>query len=107
MRAAAIKEIIYQLDGMVGDEATKRKAKEIVRRIASSNGITSADRLDRVGFAIVLLDAKEDRQVIRNRLAAKYSVSLRTAQRVIETALQLRQKPPNFGAHTGYSDEVE
>lgn len=104
MKASVIRELIYQLDGIVGDEDTKRKAKEVVRRIASAEGATAADRLDRIGFAIALLDAKEDRTTIRDRIVSRYSVSARTAQRVIETALQMRQKPPNFVAPTGYSD---
>ena len=91
MRAAVIREILGELDELTGDEETKRRAKEVVRRIASAEGIMAAEHADRVGFAIALLDAREDRTVIRDRIAARYEVSKSTARRVISAALSLRQ----------------
>lgn len=91
MRASVIREILLGLDDLRGDEDTKRQAKEVVRRIASTEGILAAEMVDRVGFAIALLDAREERTVIRNRIMARYGVKESTARRAISAALSLRQ----------------
>lgn len=91
MRAAVIREILSELDEMHGDDETKRRAKEVVRRIASTEGILAAEQSDRVGFAIALLEAREERKIIRDRIMARYGVQKSTALRVIRAALDLRQ----------------
>lgn len=90
MKKSVLREIVRRVDALPGDGETKRLVLNVVREVALDQGVLISEQEDRVGFAIALLDASENRTVIRDRLIIRYSVCARTAQRDIEAALQLR-----------------
>lgn len=90
MKKSVLREIVRRVEALPGDAETKRLTIEVVREIALDQGVMISDQEDRVGFAIALLDARENRTVIRDRIIARHGVCPRTAQRDIEAALQLR-----------------
>ncbi len=91
------------------NEALKEVCREVIRQAAKEQGVAGLESSERVQFARHLLDMKESRPVIRDRIKASFHVSSRTAYRVIHEALRLCQKRRDFGTHdrhTAINEEV-
>lgn len=89
MSKAVYRQLLADLAGLAAPEEAKRQFEELIRRSAALDGVTSLDRQARVQFARRLLDLKEPRPVIRNRIMAKYGVGRSQAYEAIDQALQL------------------
>lgn len=90
---------IYQkiLDGIPtlhASEDVKREFERMVREAAVNDGVSCFVQEDRVYFARRLLDAREPRNVIRDRLMRRYRIKESQAYMDIARALQIVQKPP-------------
>ena len=81
----------------VSDEV-KRVMLDTIRKIARESGDTSLEQGERIEFARRLLEMREPRPVIRDRLKARFQIKKSQAYRDIEEALKLAQKQPFLGA---------
>jgi len=86
--------LLDELAGIGAPEEVKRQFEEILRRNAALDGVTGLDRQERTQFARHLLDLREPRTVIRDRLMIRYSIGRTQAYQVIDQALQLSGFPP-------------
>ena len=78
------------LDGLAGmdlPDEVKQKYEEMIRMNAAMNGVTAIDRPERVRYARHLLDLKEPRPAICQRLMTKYEIGRSQAYKVIQDAL--------------------
>lgn len=99
MRAADYQALLERLDGYGLNEAQRQAVIEAVRMDAKERCINLEEGARaRLEFARHLLDMRESRQVIRDRLMARFGISTRSAQRDIAAALQMRQKTASNGA---------
>lgn len=89
MGKAGFEMLLAGLPEIPGPEDTKRRFEELIRRAAALEGVTSLERQERVQFARRLLDLKEPRPAIRERIMARYEVGRSQAYQVIDQALQL------------------
>lgn len=110
MKKSALREIVRRVGALPGDGETLRLVIDVVREVAMDQGVLISEQEDRVGFAIALLDARENRTIIRDRIISRYRVCPRTAQRDIEAALQLRHSRHETTinvAQVGNTDPIE
>lgn len=91
---AAILEIMDGIEALGVDQGARQQVRQLVRTVCTAHGF-DWEREDRVAFARRLLGNRVSRPVVRDRLIATFDVSRKTAYRIIDTALQLSQKP-NF-----------
>jgi len=89
MGKATFENLLADLAGMAVPEEAKRQFEELIKRRAALDGVTSFDRQERVQFARRLLDLREPRDVIRDRVMSRYEVGRSQAYQVINQALQL------------------
>lgn len=94
MSKAIYQKLLADLAGMNAPEEAKRQFEDLIRRSAALDGVASLERQERVQFARHLLDLKESRPVIRDRIMARYEVGRSQAYQVIDQALQLSGFPP-------------
>jgi len=87
----ALMKIIEEVDRLDVHEYERRKFKQRITEICSLHGINGIDRGERVCFARHLLDEREPRKAIRDRLRARFDVSRSQAYRIIVDALTLSQ----------------
>lgn len=100
MGKATFESLLADLAGMAVPEEAKRQFEELIRRRAALDGVTSLDRQERVQFARRLLDIREPRATIRDRVMARYEVGRSQAYQVIDQALQLSGFPENIRTET-------
>lgn len=89
MGKAIYQQLLAGLAALDAPEEAKRQFEEMIRRRAALDGLATIDPQERVQFARHLLDLKEPRPVIRNRIMARYGVGRSQAYEVIDQALQL------------------
>lgn len=83
-----IQDIYAGIDLLNVDEKAKQQFREFVRGVRVAHGdIAGIEREDRTAFAATLLSERVPRSEIRDRLVARYQLSIRHAYRVIEEAL--------------------
>lgn len=70
----------------------KYRLKNFISQACQAAGISVIDRAERVRFARRLLDDREPRPIIRNRLIARYGISRASAYSTIAAALNLSSK---------------
>lgn len=100
MSKAIYQQLLVDLAGLSAPEEAKRQFEELIRRSAAFEGVSSLERQERVQFARRLLDLKESRSVIRDRIMAKYGLKQSQAYKVIEQAVTVRffdRKPDATG----------
>lgn len=67
------------------------KARQVVADIGTPKGLQQFDRLAAVALARQMLDERMERRVIAYRLAARYDISLKSAYRRANEALDRRR----------------
>ena len=100
MRKSTWQQLIDGLAGIAAPEEAKRQFEELIRRSAALDGVAGLDRQERAQFARHLLDLREPRAAIRDRLMARYNIGRTQAYQVIEQALQLSGFPANIRTET-------
>lgn len=93
MRKSSYQQLIDGLAGIAAPEEAKRQFAELIRRSAALDGVTVLDRQERTQFARHLLNLREPRAAIRDRLMSRYDIGRTQAYQVIEQALQLSGFP--------------
>ncbi len=86
--------LLDDLAGVTAPEELKRQFAELIRRNAALDGVTGLDRQERMQFARHLLDLRQPRAAIRDRLMTRYGIGRSQAYDVIDRALQLSDFPP-------------
>lgn len=101
MRAATYQQLIDDLEMTDAPDVYKQLFTEIIRRNAAQNGVAALERQERVRFAQNLLDRREGRPIISERLQRTYGISRTQAYEDISKALQVvrksHQKPDGSG----------
>jgi hypothetical protein len=93
MRKSSYQHLIDGLAGIAAPEEAKRQFAELIRRSAALDGVAVLERQERAQFARHLLDLREPRAAIRDRLMSRYDIGRTQAYQVIEQALQLSGFP--------------
>jgi len=101
MRKSSYQQLIDGLAGISAPEEMKRQFEELIRRSAALDGVTGLERSERVQFARHLLDLREPRATIRDRLMTRYEIGRTQAYQVIEKALQLSGFPDGNRTEAG------
>jgi hypothetical protein len=89
MGKSVYRQLLASLAALDAPADAKRQFEEMIRQRAALDGLASIDRQERVQFARYLLDVKELRPVIRDRIMARYGVGRSQAYEAIDQALQL------------------
>ena len=89
MGKAIYQQLLAGLAALDAPAEAKRQFEEMIRHRAALDGMAGIDRQERVQFARHLLDLKESRPVIRDRIMARYGVGRSQAYQAIDQALQL------------------
>ena len=87
-RADAIAEIRAKLQAMSGADAEKAVIASLLDRLETPRSASARIQAERVDFARRLLDMKQPRTTIKDRLIARFSVGKSQAHRDINEALQ-------------------
>jgi hypothetical protein len=94
MAKAVYRQLLASLAALDAPADAKRQFEEMIRQRAAIDGLARIDR-DRVQFARHLLDVKEARPLIRDRIMARYGVGRSQAYDAIDQALQLSGQKPD------------
>jgi hypothetical protein len=68
-------------------QLSEREARELLMMLGQASVLRDFERELAIRYAVSLLESKNSRSVIRDRLCVRYQVSRRTAYRIIENAL--------------------
>lgn len=94
----ALLDLLARVDELEADPVAKRRFRDLIYQIGAVHKVPAIERQVRIEFAAGLTNARVSVASIRDRLIARFAIGKRQAYRDIESALKLRQKPPDFGA---------
>jgi len=97
MRADVLRHLLEEIEFDSAGHEIKEHLRQLVRRIASRNGVNCFVKDEQIAFVQHQLAMRTPRAAIRQRLMSGFDISRSQAYRIIEEALQLSQKPPIFG----------
>lgn len=92
MRAEVLIDLMTMLDECKADEAAKDEFRKMILSVGTVHSVGALEREERVRFARALLDAKEPRPIIRDRLKVRFQIGDSQAYRDIDKALQIVPK---------------
>jgi uncharacterized protein YjiS (DUF1127 family) len=92
MRAEVLTDLLAKLGECDADEGAKAAFRELIHSVCKAHGTDANAYDERTQFARHLLDLREPRATIRDRLMSHFGVSRTQAYRDIETALKVVPK---------------
>lgn len=87
MRKSTWLQLIDGLADIPVPDEFKRQFEELIRTTAALDGVSAIDRAVRVKFARQLLDQRQPRSAICQRLMVRYGIGRTQAYKVISEAL--------------------
>lgn len=95
MRKSTWLQLMDGLEGIEASEEVRRQFEQLIRSTAAMDGLTDLDGgpILRARFARRLLDVREPRTVICQRLMTKYGIGRSQAYEAISQALKLSGFP--------------
>jgi hypothetical protein len=88
MRAEVLTDLLAKLDECDADEEAKAEFRRIILAVDAFHGADVTAGEERMQFALHLLNLKESRTVVRDRLMSRYGISRAQAYRYIVEALK-------------------
>lgn len=92
-----IADLVTELCGIEADEAVRTQIRRSLYKVGSMHGVRLLRQMERVDFAIHLLQLTISVSTIRSRLMATYDIGESQAYRDVQKALNLRHLSPTNG----------
>jgi len=89
MRADVLADLLAKLDDCAAEPDSIAEFRRLIESVGARHGFLEPIQARRVGFARQLLDARQSRTDIRDRLMARFSVGESQAYRDIQAALKI------------------
>lgn len=85
-----IADLVAQLGSIDADESVRKQIRNRLYKVGAMHGVRALRQIERVDFAMHLLDEAVSVATIRDRLIATYDVGASQAYRDVQKALDLR-----------------
>lgn len=95
MRPDVLLHLMRLLDECNASCDAKSEFRSLIKQVGIAHGVGALEREARVRFARHLLDVREPRHIVRDRIMARFGVGDSQAYRDIDRALQ--KTVPNLG----------